>query len=97
MLYRKIIAVCSENHTIHMHTLCGQNVEFVNVKLCGTCSNHWAVKVSASRLSLRSQRNVSVLEVCNVACTITHVVSDATSANREIHQACSNSNGGDNS
>jgi hypothetical protein len=33
MLYSEIIAVCSENHTKHINTLCGQNVEFVNVKL----------------------------------------------------------------
>jgi hypothetical protein len=36
MLYMKIIAVCSEIHTKHKNTLCGQNVEFVNVKLGGT-------------------------------------------------------------
>jgi hypothetical protein len=28
MLYREIIAVCSEIHTKHINTLCGQNVEF---------------------------------------------------------------------
>jgi len=28
MLYREIIAVCSQIHTIHTITLCGQNVEF---------------------------------------------------------------------
>jgi hypothetical protein len=33
MLFREIIAVCSEIHTKHTNTLCGQNVEFVNVKL----------------------------------------------------------------
>jgi len=33
MLYREIIAVCSEIHTEHIKTLCEQNVEFVNVKL----------------------------------------------------------------
>jgi len=33
MLYREIIAVCSEIHTKHINALCGQNVEFVNVKL----------------------------------------------------------------
>ena len=27
MLYREIIAVCSEIHTEHLNTLCGQNVE----------------------------------------------------------------------
>jgi len=33
MLYREIIAVCSEIHTKHINTRCGQNIEFVNVKL----------------------------------------------------------------
>jgi len=32
MLYRKIIAVCSQIHTKHINTLCGQNVELLNVK-----------------------------------------------------------------
>jgi len=27
MLYREIIAVCSENHTKHINTVCGQNVK----------------------------------------------------------------------
>jgi hypothetical protein len=43
MLYGEIIAVCSEIHTKHINTLCGQNVEFVNVKSGGTYSNHWAL------------------------------------------------------
>jgi len=33
MLYREIIAVCSQIHTKHTNTLCGQNVELANVKL----------------------------------------------------------------
>ena len=33
MLYREIIAVCSEIHTKHINTLCEQNVELLNVKL----------------------------------------------------------------
>jgi len=33
MLYREIIAVCSEIHKEHINTLCGQNVELLNVKL----------------------------------------------------------------
>jgi hypothetical protein len=36
MLCREIIAVCSEIHTRHINTPCGQNVEFVNVKPSGT-------------------------------------------------------------
>jgi len=33
MLYREIIAVCSQIHTKHINTVCGQNVELLNVKL----------------------------------------------------------------
>jgi len=33
MLYSEIIAVCSQIHTKHINTLCGQNVELWNVKL----------------------------------------------------------------
>ena len=32
-LYREIMAVCSEIHTKHINTVCGQNVELLNVKL----------------------------------------------------------------
>ena len=54
MLYREIIAVCSQIHTKHINTLCEQNVELLNVNpgsntvwymywpLCGTYGNHWA-------------------------------------------------------
>ena len=33
MLYSEIIAVRSHIHTKHINTLCGQNVELLNVKL----------------------------------------------------------------
>ena len=33
MLYREITAVCFEIHTKYINTLCGQNVELLNVKL----------------------------------------------------------------
>jgi len=52
MLYMEIIAVCSEIHTEHTNTLCGQNVELLNVKLAvhivttgGTYSDHCAVHI----------------------------------------------------
>ena len=32
MLYREIMAVCSQIQTKHINTLCGQNVELLNVK-----------------------------------------------------------------
>jgi hypothetical protein len=31
MLYREIIVVCSQIHTKHINTQCGQNVELLNV------------------------------------------------------------------
>jgi len=33
MLYREIMAVCSDIHTKHINTVCGQNVELLSVKL----------------------------------------------------------------
>jgi hypothetical protein len=33
MLYREITAVSPQIHTKHIKTLCGQNVDLVNVKL----------------------------------------------------------------
>jgi hypothetical protein len=52
MLYREIIAVSSEIQTKHINTLCGQNVEFVNVKLRGKYSYHWPLKVKIELLAL---------------------------------------------
>jgi hypothetical protein len=43
MLYREIIAVCSEIHTKHINTLFGQNVECFSVKPGGTYSDHSAL------------------------------------------------------
>jgi len=48
MLYREIIAVCSKIHTNHINTLLGESVEFVNVKLGGTYSNHWYLRSPCS-------------------------------------------------
>ena len=52
MLYREIIAVCSEIHTKHINTLCGLNVELLNVKLAvhilntgSAYSDHCAVHI----------------------------------------------------
>jgi len=33
MLYREIVAVFSQIHSKHINTLCGQDVELLNVKL----------------------------------------------------------------
>ena len=44
MLYREIMAVCSEIHIKHINTLCGQNVELLNVIHGGTYSDHRDLK-----------------------------------------------------
>jgi len=44
MLYSEIIAVCSQIHTKHINTLCGQNVELLNFQPDGTYSDHWFLK-----------------------------------------------------
>jgi hypothetical protein len=44
MLYSEIIAVCSEIHTKHINTPCGQNVGFLYVKICGTYNKHLSLR-----------------------------------------------------
>jgi hypothetical protein len=36
MMYKAKVALCSEIRTKHINTLCGQNVELLNIKLGGT-------------------------------------------------------------
>ena len=61
MLYREIIAVCSEIHTKHINTLCGQHTEFLNVKVSLGCkglntiqSNNFSLSTSVSTASYHS-------------------------------------------
>jgi len=49
MLYREIIAVCSQIHTKRINTLCGQNVELLNVK-----SSYCKVFISPQRVNNKS-------------------------------------------
>ena len=44
MQYREIIAVCSQIHTKHMKTVCGQNVELLDAKPAGASHNKQALK-----------------------------------------------------
>jgi len=62
MLYREIIAVCSEIRTKHINTLCGQNVEFVNVKRGGMYSDHWAELYIKIQSVPHSKHSVSVIK-----------------------------------
>jgi hypothetical protein len=47
MLYKEIITVCSETHTKHINTLCGQNVEIfkLNVVKSVVTAVLWGVKI----------------------------------------------------
>jgi hypothetical protein len=44
MLFREIIAVYCENRTKHINRVCGQNVEFFNIKASGIYSYHCSLK-----------------------------------------------------
>ena len=79
MLYREIIAVCSQINTKHIITLCGQNVELLNVK------NLVAYKVSTGlpvRLFCNSCNIMSMtflLNNCDIMFTVSHVFKTGTS------------------
>jgi len=63
MLYMEIIAVCSQIHTKHINTLCGQKVELLNVKLVV----HIVTTVLYREIKLfvlRSTQNTQVHCVC---------------------------------
>jgi hypothetical protein len=44
MLYSELIAVCSDIDTERINTLCGQNVEVLNVKPCSACTHYRALE-----------------------------------------------------
>jgi hypothetical protein len=53
MLYREIIAVCSEIHTKHINTLCGQNVKLLNLKPHGVAHKVTTAPCGMKRTSLK--------------------------------------------
>ena len=60
MLYSEIIAVCSEIHTKHINTLCGQNVELVNIKLVAHIVTTGLENEDSVRYPLRLKRALLV-------------------------------------
>jgi len=69
VLYREIIAVCSQIHTKHINTLCGQNVELLNVKLAVHIATTVRYKQYASyRTHTLAQPNVELWKntYCNI-------------------------------
>jgi len=63
MLYRKIIIVCSQIHTKHIHKLCGQKLEFPSVKRGGNYSNLWALRGRTFPLQIRDL--VALIYLCS--------------------------------
>jgi hypothetical protein len=51
MRYREINAVCSQIHQ-HINTLCGLNVELLNIKPGGTYSDRWTSENKRGQTSL---------------------------------------------
>ena len=60
-MYREIIAVCSQIHTKHIHTLCGQNVELYTKTQSVPRSKHSVSVTKTSQLMLHSE----IIAVCS--------------------------------
>jgi hypothetical protein len=60
MLFREIIAVCSEIHTKHINTLCGQNVELYIKIQSVPRSKHSVSVIQTSQLMLYREKTVAV-------------------------------------
>ena len=61
MLYGEIIAVCSEIHTKHINTLCGQNVELYIKTQSVPRSKHYVSVIKTSQLMLYRE----IIAVCS--------------------------------
>ena len=61
MLYREIIAVCSQIHTKHVNTLCGQNVELYIKTQSVPRSKHSVSVIQTSQLMLYRE----IIAVCS--------------------------------
>jgi hypothetical protein len=77
MLYTEIIAGCSEIHTEHINTLCGQNVELLKVKHGGTPTIHLAWKgrkIKILTLKTQIQYNIRTFTVQNVSSVVKQLI-----------------------
>ena len=70
MLYREIIAVCSEIRAKHRNVLCGQKVEFLNVKPSGIYRILYALKGSSHTCN----HNIIILDYNNSTKCSVHVM-----------------------
>ena len=61
------MAVCSEIHTKHINTVCGQNVESCNVKPGGTYSYHRVLKGEVKDTTLGVDRLLPVARIVSIS------------------------------
>jgi len=61
MLYREITAVCSQIHTKHINTLCGQNVELYIKTQFVPRSNHSVSVIKTNQLMMYRE----IIAVCS--------------------------------
>jgi hypothetical protein len=93
MLYREIIAVCSEIHTKHINTVCGQNVELLNVKL--VVESHWNVMAQGDARQGNWRGNWRMAWVASTLYTASeHGISNITTADAHTSAASSRLNWG---
>ena len=82
MLYREIIAVCSEIHTKHINTLCGQNVELMNVKLAVHIVT--TVRLTAYRAMVQRYDVIAVL-VATVSISLSNTTVSISLSNTTVN------------
>ena len=75
MLYREIIAVCSQIHTKHINTLCGQNVElYIKIQTVPR-RKHFSSALRMTQPSVRRVPGLSQGQNSRSVVLITHLVS----------------------
>jgi len=65
MLNREIITVCSQIHTKYINTLCGQNVELLNVKLAVHIMTTGLQRVKSAIKTSQLMLNREMINVCS--------------------------------
>jgi hypothetical protein len=64
MLYREIIAVCSEIHTKGINTLLLKNITFLYFKSGGTYRNHWIFCIIKYFLIVYRNAVIEIWKLC---------------------------------
>jgi hypothetical protein len=81
MLYMEIIAVCSQIHTKHINTLCGQNVEFGTLNRPVHVATNQLLRLNNKMVKMPSNKITFIVQL--------HIVSNKlqVSAQKNNHEA----------